>query len=193
MNAFHCLPLSSRRGSSIACCLSPEGALWASPPQRAETSGVPPVAWRRRDHMTAAADYSAAARLLKAPLPAYVTYVERSYATAFSHTKDTSQTIVIRTRDGAVIKGDPSKVKISTDRDIAVNPVSHPPFDAACYVPRAATSKQWNDRTVEAIALRDTWSSSRRHPDRLRYALSRSGVARAAGPPSRIPTRDNVT
>jgi hypothetical protein len=106
--------------------------------------------------MDAAADFAAAVRLLKAPPAAYISYTERSYASTFSLSKDTTQAIVIRTRDGAFLKGNPDKIKISTDHEVAVNPVSKPPFDAACYVARDATAKQWNDRSVEAIALRDT-------------------------------------
>jgi hypothetical protein len=113
--------------------------------------------------MDAAADYSAAVRLLQAPLPAYVSYVERSYANAYSLSKDTTQTIEVRTRDGVVVKGDPSKIKVSEDGDVAVNPVTHPPFKAACYSARGVVLKHWSDRIVEAIALRDVCHTADEH------------------------------
>jgi len=105
--------------------------------------------------MDAAADYAAAVRLLKAPLPAYVSYAERSYAGAGTFTKDATQTIVVRTLDGAVVKGKPDTIQVSTDHDVRVNPVSHPPFDATCYAAREAHETQWEGRAVEAIDLRD--------------------------------------
>jgi hypothetical protein len=105
--------------------------------------------------MDAAADYAAAVRLLKAPLPAYVSYAERSYAGAGTFTKDVKQIIVVRTLDGAVVKGKPDAIQVSTGHDERVNPVSHPPFDATCYAARAASAAQWDGREVEAIDLRD--------------------------------------
>jgi hypothetical protein len=106
--------------------------------------------------MDAAADYAAALRMLDAQLPAYVSYVERSYASAGDLTKDTHQTVVVRTKDGAVVKGVLEKVKFSTDDGVPVNPVSHPPFNASCFVAREARSAQWDGHEVEAIAIHDT-------------------------------------
>jgi hypothetical protein len=106
--------------------------------------------------MDAVADYAAAVRLLKAPLAAYVSYTEHSYADVGPISKEVTQTVVIRTRDGTVVKGTPSKVQISTGEGVQVNPVSHPPFNPSCYVPSAAQPSTWNDRPAEAIALRDS-------------------------------------
>lgn len=115
--------------------------------------------------MDAAADYAAAVRMLQTTLPAYVSYVERTYGSAGSLTKDMSQTIVVRTRDGAIVKGDPQKVKISTDSDVPVNPVSHPPFNAACYTAREARATEWEGHDAEAIALHETCGKHRADSD----------------------------
>jgi len=106
--------------------------------------------------MDAAADYAAALRQLTAPLPAYVTYQERSYASAGPVTKDATQTVVIRTRDGAVLKGSPQKISVSVGKDERVNPVSRSPFNPACYAAVNARERAWNGHPVEAIALHDT-------------------------------------
>jgi hypothetical protein len=106
--------------------------------------------------MDAAADYAEAVRLIKAPLPAYVSYTERSYGSAGSFTKDTTHKIVIRTRDGVAVSGNPDVVTVSVGKDERANPVSRPPFDPACYVARASRTAQWEGNTVEAIDVRET-------------------------------------
>lgn len=110
--------------------------------------------------MDAAADYAAAKALMSRTLPAYVSYAVRSHFKFDAIVRDESQTVVVRTSDGTIVKGRipesaPRDIHIGTD-STAMEPVAHPAFQASCYAASGAHLRRYEGRELEAIALRET-------------------------------------
>ena len=66
--------------------------------------------------MDAAADYAAARAALSKTLPAYVSYTVKAHVKMDAITKDATQQVVVRTRDGKILKGNPGAVPGELDR-----------------------------------------------------------------------------
>lgn len=103
--------------------------------------------------MNAAADYAAAKAMLTRPVPAYVSYTVRSHVKMDAIVKDKTNQIVVRTRDGKVLKGDPGGVPVSVGRGTGNEPLSDPAFKPSCYDAAGARIQRFEDRELEAIAL----------------------------------------
>jgi hypothetical protein len=110
--------------------------------------------------MDAAADYAAAKLALSRTLPAYVSYRVVSHAGAGPFAKDEDQTIVVRTKDGTVVRGKPPSIQIGANskEDYNRDVVEKPPFDPACYSPTSARQETFENRPVEALGLHETCS-----------------------------------
>jgi hypothetical protein len=106
--------------------------------------------------MNAVADYAAAMRALNHDLPAYVSYAVHSHILAGPVNHDETVTIVVRSRDGKIVKGKPPSMQIDSDSKYEGDVVVHPPFDAACYTATAAREATFEGVTAEALSLRDT-------------------------------------
>jgi hypothetical protein len=108
--------------------------------------------------MDATADYAAAKLALTRTLPAYVSYRVVSHAGAGPFVKDEDQTIVVRTRDGEVVRGKPPSIQIGANSKANYNRdvVDKPPFNPACYAPASARRDTFEGRSVEAFELRQT-------------------------------------
>jgi hypothetical protein len=109
--------------------------------------------------MNADADYKAAIAYLNRPLPAYVTYHETSHAKVDAITRDNAQTLVVRTKDGKVLRGKTSSINIGSNDTYHDNVVVRPPFKPACYAATTAAPAVFDGRHVEAIGLRHTCDS----------------------------------
>jgi hypothetical protein len=113
--------------------------------------------------MDATADYAAIKAILGRPLPPYVSYRDVSHAGAGPFAKDEDQTIVVRTRDGKVVRGKVPSIQIGShsktnyNRDV----VDKPPFEPACYAAESARTATFDGQTVEAVALRDICDRNR--------------------------------
>ena len=107
--------------------------------------------------MDATADYAQVVRALTATnMPAYVAYALHS-AAGFDalHSHETTA-IVVRTKDGKIVKGTPPKLQIDSGKNYAGDILRHPPFDPTCYRASAATRATFELQEVEAIALQPT-------------------------------------
>jgi hypothetical protein len=109
--------------------------------------------------MDALADYAAALALLRQHLPAYVTYVVRSRVVAGPVDHSESVKIVVRSRDGTIVKGKAPAMQIGVSSKFQSDVVVHPPFNSACYAATSARRATFEGRPVEALALRDTCTS----------------------------------
>jgi hypothetical protein len=113
--------------------------------------------------MNAAADYAAAKAMLTRPVPAYVSYTVHSHVKVDAIVKDTTSRIVVRTRDGKVIKGDPgampASIGKSTGKNTGNEPVTDPAFRPGCYDASGARTTRFEDRELEAITLRGLCTS----------------------------------
>ena len=103
--------------------------------------------------MDAAADYAAARAALTRPLPAYVSYTVNSHVKMDAIVKNASQQIVVRTRDGKILKGDPGGVPGNFAANTGNEPVHDPGFKATCYAPTGIAAQKFDGQEVEAIAL----------------------------------------
>lgn len=114
--------------------------------------------------MDAAADYAAARAMLARPLPAYVSYVARSHVKFDAIVRDGTQEVVVRTSDGAVIKGrdaiHPPFVQVSGEKLGGDEAVTNPAFIPHCYVATGARMDSYDGSKAEAIALRDDCAKS---------------------------------
>jgi hypothetical protein len=112
--------------------------------------------------MNAASDYAAAAAALNKPLPAYVAYTEHAHMKFDAIVRDQSSNLVVRTADGAIVKGKPPFANVnfgghfSNDESI----VKNAPFRPSCYQGTSAKSATFDGREVEAIGLRGTCKDS---------------------------------
>jgi hypothetical protein len=109
--------------------------------------------------MDAAADYAAAKAMLTRPLPAYVTYAVHAHVKADAIVKDTTEEIVVRTKDGKILKGHPGAVPGGAAANTGNEPVTDPAFKPRCYEAAGARLQRFEDRELEAIALRDLCKS----------------------------------
>jgi hypothetical protein len=110
--------------------------------------------------MDAAADYSAAVRALAHHLPAYVQYDVRSHVAMGPIVKDETSTIVVRTRDGTIVKGEPPLMRVGSASNYHGDVVTHPPFDPACYAPLAVRDSTFEGRPAEELSLANTCKKS---------------------------------
>ena len=106
--------------------------------------------------MDAAADYAAARAMLARTLPAYVSYVVRAHVKMDAIVRDQTEDVVVRTRDGKILKGNPGAVPGGFAGNTGNEPVSDPAFKPKCYEAQSAAQKSLDGRQVEAIALRYT-------------------------------------
>jgi hypothetical protein len=112
--------------------------------------------------MNAAADYTSAVTALSKPLPAYVAYTEHAHMKFDAIVRDQSSNLVVRTADGAIIKGQPpfSNVNYGGRFNGSDSILKNPPFRAACYRAVSAKSATFEGHDVEAIALHGTCKDS---------------------------------
>ena len=114
--------------------------------------------------MDAAADYKAAVELLARPLPAYVSYTARSHVKFDAIVHDATSDIVVRTKDGIVIKGKgqepPPYVQIGTEKSGPDEAITAPAFVAHCYSGASARTDTYEGAQVEAISLKDSCEKS---------------------------------
>lgn len=103
--------------------------------------------------MNATADYDAARAAVSRTLPAYVSYTVTSHATGMGFSKDEASTIVVRSRDGKIVKGTPPSVKIGSDASYSDDVVNHAPFQLACYRATGARLTSFDGRPAEALSL----------------------------------------
>ncbi len=108
--------------------------------------------------MNASADYNAAAKMLKRPLPAYVTYSQKTHTKFGPVSRDDSGTITVRVADGKIVKGKASNVQVQ-GVNVQDNAVSHSTFDTLCYQAKSARLTKYDGLSAEAIALRSTCDS----------------------------------
>lgn len=106
--------------------------------------------------MNAAADYAAARAIFDRTLPAYVSYQVQSRATGFWFAKNDTTTLVVRTRDGKIIKGTPPDIKVGADSSYDNEVVRHAPFKLSCYRATAARAATFGGRPAEALTLEAT-------------------------------------
>jgi hypothetical protein len=110
--------------------------------------------------MDAAPDYAAAKAMLTRPLPAYVSYSVHAHVKMDAIVKDTTEEVVVRTRDGKVLRGHPGAVPGGVAANTGNEPVSDPAFKPACYEGQSAKLQRVDDRELEAITLRDLCTKS---------------------------------
>lgn len=103
--------------------------------------------------MNAAADYAAAKAMFTRPVPAYASYTVHSHVKMDAIVKDKTNRIVVRTRDGKILKGDPGGIPVSVGHDTGNEPLTDPAFKPACYEAAGARAERFAGRNVEAIAL----------------------------------------
>lgn len=116
--------------------------------------------------MNATSDYDAARAALGRTLPPYVSYQVTSHATGMGFAKDDTTTIVVRTRDGKIVKGTPPTVKIGAGTSYSGDVVSQPLFDVACYRATATRRDKYDGRPAEALSLNATGTCEHdRHGD----------------------------
>jgi hypothetical protein len=120
--------------------------------------------------MDATADYAAAKALLAKPLPAYVSYTARSRAKFDAIVHDDTSDIVVRTKDGVVVKGKKGPtapyVQVGDEQSGGDDEmITKPAFAPHCYVATTAGPQAYDGREVEAIALHDTCSKSKDDKD----------------------------
>jgi len=116
--------------------------------------------------LNATSDYDAARAALGRTLPPYVSYQVTSHATGMGFAKDDTTTIVVRTRDGKIVKGTPPTVKIGAGTSYSGDVVSQPPFDVACYRATATRRDKYDGRPAEALSLNATGTCEHdRHGD----------------------------
>src|SRR5579864_8657716 len=111
--------------------------------------------------MNASADYQVALRILRLPLPAYVTYTQRTHANVFGPIeRDDTETLVVRTSDGKTIKGKASTIELQGHR-VHDNILSEPVFKTNCYRATGARLGTYRGAPAEAITLKATCESSK--------------------------------
>ena len=108
--------------------------------------------------MNAASDYAAAAAALNKPLPAYVAYTTHAHMKFDAIVRDESSNLVVRTSDGAIVKGKRPFGNVNYGGRFNANDdiVTSPPFKPACYQAKTAKSATYEGREVEAIGLHGT-------------------------------------
>ncbi len=108
--------------------------------------------------MNAASDYAAASAALNKPLPAYVAYTTHAHMKFDAIVRDESSNLVVRTSDGAIVKGKRPFGNVNYGGRFNANDdiVTAPPFKPSCYQAKTAKSATYDGRAVEAISLRGT-------------------------------------
>jgi hypothetical protein len=115
--------------------------------------------------VNATADYAAAAAQLNRPLPAYVSYVDRSSGGWGPLQGSRSTHVVVRTSDGHVISGSSPVIRIGADATTSDDVVTRPPFRPACYAPGVATLTEFDGRPAERIGLHTRCDKSDKDAD----------------------------